>query len=65
MTILIKYWCDSGANIHSKYEGEITVDEQGFTDEEWQALSEDEKEEIMKESAFERLDWGWKEIKSE
>lgn len=63
MTIKIKYWCDSGANIDSCYRDETTAKEQGFTDDEWQKLTEEEKEEVVKELALERLDWGWTEEK--
>jgi hypothetical protein len=65
MTITIEYWCDSGANIDSCYRDKTTTDELGFTDQEWRDLSEDEKEKEMRELAWERLDWGWEEIKSD
>jgi hypothetical protein len=61
MTIRIKFWCDSGANIHSCREGYITTDELGITDEEWNSYTEEEKTEMMKEVAWENLDWGWSE----
>ncbi|MFP1780371.1 hypothetical protein ACLEEB_14570 [Lonsdalea quercina] len=54
-----KVFCDSGANCQSKYEVEVTTDELGITESEWDALSEHEQEEVMKEVAFERLDWGY------
>lgn len=58
----LKVWLDSGANINSTYEVETTTEELGFTDEEWNALSHDEKEAEAKEVAFERSEWGWREI---
>ena len=57
-----KVWLDSGANIHSMYSVVVSLEELGYTDEEWELLSEDIKEDIMREIAFERTDWGWKEI---
>lgn len=33
----------------------------GYTLDEWRELSEEDKEEIVKEYALDRLDWGWKE----
>jgi len=61
MSKTIKFWCDSGANIHSCKRGEITTDELGFSDCEWDEIPEEEKEEIMKEYALDGLDWGWVE----
>lgn len=59
MTIKIKYWLDSGANIHSQYEGKTTTDEIGITDDEWRSMTDQDKEEMMREYAFERSDWGY------
>ena len=59
MSKKINYWCDSGANIHSCRRGEITLDELDLTEAEWNALSEDEQDEIMREIALDRLDWGY------
>jgi len=33
-----------------------------FEDEEWEDMSESEREETMKEIAFNYLDWGFKEL---
>lgn len=57
-----KVWLNSGANIHSEYSVEVTTEELGLTESEWDELSEDEKEETMKEIAFERAEWGFKII---
>ena len=54
-----KVWLDSGANVHSAYKQEIELD---MTDEEWDAMTEDEKDEYMREIAFVRSDWGYAEI---
>ncbi|HCJ9395012.1 TPA: hypothetical protein NV922_001318 [Escherichia coli] len=54
-----KVWLDSGANAFSQYEVEVTTDDLGLSDEEWDQLSEEEKEETMKEIAFERAEWGF------
>jgi hypothetical protein len=55
-----RYWCDSGANIHSCLEGECEIE---MTEEEFAAMSDEEKEEMMRGYAFERLDWGWERVK--
>ena len=55
----VKFYCDSGANIHSCREEVVDlVEEWGMTKEEWEALNEDEKLELAKEWAYERLDIG-------
>lgn len=56
-------WLDSGANIHSMYRQEITLEEYGLTKAEWDHATNMEKEELMRDIAFARSDWGWKEIK--
>lgn len=55
----IKYWLDSGANIHSCHKDEISLDDLGVTLDEWNGMSEDEKVELMQPIAFERADWGF------
>lgn len=59
----LRIWCDSGANAQSKWEEEINTSELGFTDEQWSALSDEDKEAEVREVAFERLDWGYEELK--
>ncbi len=54
--MIIKAWIDSGANIHSKKEIEIEVEK-----EEWDEMSEEQREELVKENVFQYLDWGWEE----
>ena len=55
----VKFYCDSGANIHSCREEEIDlVEDWGMTKEECETLTEDEKLELAKEWAYERLDIG-------
>ncbi|WP_196094824.1 DUF7167 family protein [Enterobacter roggenkampii] len=58
-----KVFLDSGANIHSKYETEVDLDDFGIESDEWDEMSENEQQEVMREIAFERADWGWEEIK--
>lgn len=57
----IKFWCDSGANIHSCRRGSFDLEEVGYTLEEWRELSEEDKAEIVQGYALDRLDWGWEE----
>ncbi len=61
--VRLRIWCDSGANAQSKWEEEINTSELGFTDEQWSALSDEDKEAEVREVAFERLDWGYEELK--
>lgn len=57
-----KVWLDSGANHASRYSVEITTDGLGLSEEEWDQLSDFEKDEVMKEIAFECADWGFYRI---
>lgn len=60
----VQYYCDSGANIHSaRKETFDTETDLGFTDEEWNEISDDDKDDMVKEWAYERLEYGFKEIK--
>jgi len=52
--ITIKTWLDSGANAHSCFEDEFDIDEA-----EWNAMTEEERDEYAKEIAWDRMDWGW------
>ena len=63
MSRLFRVWNDSGANIHSKFEVVTSLDELGLTEAEWDGMTEDEREETMREVAFQRSDWGYAEIK--
>lgn len=58
-----KVWLDSGANIHSRRETTISLDDIGISDEEWNDMEESDRDEVMRDVAFERLDWGYCEIK--
>lgn len=56
----VKFYCDSGANIHSCREEVIDLeDECGITDEEWNDMDDDEKQKVVMEWAWERLETGW------
>ncbi|MDL2284872.1 hypothetical protein LJC19_07005 [Oxalobacter sp. OttesenSCG-928-P03] len=57
-----KVWLDSGANIHSCHEQTVSLDELNISSEEWDAMSEDAQEDIMREIAFNWSEWGWCEI---
>lgn len=59
MSKKIKFWCDSGANAFSRYEGETTLEELGVSEAEWAALTEDQRDDLMRDFALERLDWGY------
>lgn len=62
MSRKFKVWLDSGANIHSKRQVTITLKEIGIEDGEWDEMSDDDKDEAMKETAFEHADWGYVEV---
>lgn len=58
----IKVWLDSGANSQSCMETIVSLEDLGLTDEEWDAMSESEKDALMRDIAFQRADWGYAEI---
>ncbi|OAE52851.1 hypothetical protein A7J71_17935 [Achromobacter insolitus] len=62
MSLKFKVWCDSGANIHSKRSQVVTLDDLGIEEEEWLEMDEASREEIMREVAQDRLDWGFEQI---
>ena len=53
----IKFHCDNNANIHSVKTAEFTSEELGYTDAEWSALSEDQKNDIVREWALEDFEY--------
>jgi len=57
----ITFYCDSGANIHSKREESFSVEDLGYTEEEWLALSDEEKQQEADIWANERLEIGYDE----
>ncbi|EOC1313781.1 hypothetical protein ACI09C_002843 [Cronobacter turicensis] len=58
-----KVWLDSGANHNSSYEQEIDIEEDlNITSDEWHALSEEERDEVMRDVAWDRMEWGFEEI---
>jgi hypothetical protein len=65
MSRKFKVWLDSGANNQSKYETKTDLDNLGISSEAWDKMSEKEKDEAMREIAFEASDWGYSEEKDE
>ncbi len=61
MSRRITFYVDSGANIHSMHKVTYSLEELGYSEEAWDNLSEEQKEEIAREIAFERLEWGYYE----
>lgn len=53
---------DSGANIHSKYERVVDLEDIGMESEDWDQLEQEEKDSVMQEIAWERMEWGYEEI---
>lgn len=57
----VKFWLNSGANIHSCRTVYMTFDELGIEEDVWDDMTDEEKEEVAREICFERADWGWAE----
>lgn len=53
------YFLDSGANAHSKYTGFISWEDLGITEEEWDALTDTERDIVGHELAFGRAEWSY------
>ena len=62
MSKKFKVWLDSGANCESCREQIIDLNDFGISDDEWGAMTEEEQEEVMRDVAFDRSDWGFAEI---
>ena len=59
----VKFYCDSGANIHScRSETFDTVKDLGLEDGEWESLSEDDKHEMARDWANDRLEIYYEEL---
>lgn len=56
----ITIYCNNGANCQSTRSTEITTEELGFTDAEWNALTEEEKQKQVFDTVVN--DMGWIEI---
>ena len=58
----LRIWIDSGANFQSMKEQVVDLDDLGLCLEEWADMTHEEQEEVVKEVAFETLEWGWEEL---
>ncbi len=56
-----KVWLDSGAAHDSRYETTVTLEEIGIASYEWDVMSDESKDETMRNVAFENSDWGYLE----
>ncbi len=61
MTKKFEVWLDSGANIHSCRKQVVSLDEIGYSEEEWDEMDDEQKDEVMREIAFQNSEWGWTE----
>lgn len=60
----IKFWCNSGANVYSKREEVLDVEKDlGYTEEEWNAMSDIQKYNEAERWAWERLEIGYVIVK--
>ena len=59
----VRFFCDSGANIHSCRDEVIdTVEDWGLEEGAWEKLSDDEKWKVSDEWAQDRLEIGYEEL---
>lgn len=52
----VKFVCDSGANIHSAREEVVDLEDWGISDMEWGDMTDKQKQELVEEWAYERLE---------
>ncbi len=58
----VKFFCDNGANIHSELKETIDIESYfGFTDDDWNAMSEDEKYKLVEGWAMEKFSFWFEE----
>ena len=62
MSRRFKVFNDSGANIHSKYETTTSLEELGIEEAAWDGMTEEERDETMRDVAFKRAEWGYFEV---
>lgn len=58
----VKFWCDNNANIDSQRSETFELSDFGYTEEEWKAMSEEEKQKHVEDWAMERFDFGFEEL---
>ncbi len=57
----VKFVCDSGANIHSAREEVVDLEDWGISDTEWGNMTEKQKQDLVEEWAYDRLEIYWDE----
>lgn len=58
----VVFCCDSGANIHSRRKEVIdTVVDLGMEEGEWESMSDEDRQKMVEEWAWERLEIFWRE----
>ena len=57
-----KVWCDSGANSHSCREEIVDLDDLGFDSEDWDAMTDKDRDDAMRDVALDNMEWGFTEI---
>ena len=62
MSRRFKVFNDSGANIHSKYETTTSLEELGIEEAVWDGMTEEERDEAMRDVAFQQAEWGYFEV---
>lgn len=62
MSKRFKVFLDSGANIHSKYETTTSLEELGIEEDVWDGMTEEQRDEAMRDVAFQQADWGYFEV---
>lgn len=57
----VRFFCNSGANIHSTRQEVVDLEKLGISDTDWRDMSEEEKYKVAEEWAWEKLEIGFEE----
>lgn len=57
----IKTYLNSGANAHSCKKDEYTLESLGISEEEWENMTPQEKDDFMRPIIWDTLEWGYYE----
>ena len=62
MSKRFKVFLDSGANIHSKHQTTTSLEELGIEEDVWNGMTEEQRDEVMRDVAFQQAEWGYFEV---
>lgn len=58
----IRFYCDNGANIHSRKQETFSLSDLGLTEEEWREMTEEGKIKMVEEWMWDSMEVGFEEL---